>query len=145
MAKVVVMRRVRTLFGSGRFWSGILCAATFARATAFIERPPRSDSVASGAIESFWSYNTWGIILLISALAMVIAHLDKRLLNVGVLGHLFGLWSYGMFSMSVIISAIFFDQSWATAGTYMSQALLHAACAIYLGDEVGHHRERRKT
>jgi hypothetical protein len=143
MAAIIVLKRVRTLFGSGRFWSGVLCAATFSRASAFIERPPRTGSISSGAIEAFWSYHTWGIILLISGVMMVIAHADKRLLNAGVLGHLFGMWSYGMFGMSVTISAIFFGQSWATAGTYMSQALLHAACAIYLGDEVSRHREGR--
>jgi hypothetical protein len=144
MAAVIVMTRVRTLFGSGRFWSGILCAATFSRASAFIERPPRTDAITSGAIESFWSYNTWGILLLISAVGMVVAHADKRLLNAGVIGHLFGLWAYATFGIATVISAVFFGQTWATAGTYMSQALLHAACAIYLGTEVSHHRKRRE-
>lgn len=144
VAAVVVLKRVRTLFGSGRFWSGILCAATFSRATAFIERPPRTGSVTSGAIEAFLSYRAWGLILFVSALCMVIAHADKRFLNAGVLGHLVGIWAYATFGIATIISAIWLDQSWATAGTYMCQATLHAACAIYLGDEIAHHRERRE-
>lgn len=144
MAAMLVIVQVRTMFGSGRFWSGILCAAMFARGTSFIDRPPKSNNVTSGAIEAFISYQIWGFLLIASSVLIVAAYSSKKLRKLGIAGHLFGMWAYGTFGLSTIISAIGFGQPWATAGTYMSQGLLHAACAIYLGNDISQMREEKE-
>lgn len=138
------MVQVRHLFGKGWFWSGALCAATFSRGSSFISRPPNNDTIAAGAVQAFISYRTWGYMLLVAAVLIVAAHSSKRLRICGIFGHLFGMWAYATFGLSTIIGALWFGQSWATAGTFMCQSLLHAACAIYLGDEVGIGKEVRR-
>lgn len=143
MAAKLGIVQVRTLFGSGRFWSGLLCMAMFTRGTSFIERPPKADTITSGAIEAFISYKTWGWLLIIAAVLILLAYTSIKARWAGIAGHLFGMWAYGTFGLSTIISAIWFEQQWATAGTYMSQGLLHAACAIYLGNDIsGQHGVR---
>lgn len=140
LAKLGIVQ-VRVLFGSGRFWSGILCAAMFSRGTSFIDRPPKADTVATGAIEAFISYPAWGWMLVMASVMIGLAYASKRLRVLGIFGHLFGMFAYGTFSFSTVIAAIWFEQAWATAGTFMSQGLLHAACAIYLGNDIGQLRE----
>lgn len=54
------------------------------------------------------------------------------------------MWAYGTFGISTVIAAIGFGQPWANAGTLISQAVLHSACAIFLGDELGHSKEEAK-
>lgn len=135
------MVHIRTLLGSGRFWSGILCAAMFSRGSSFIDRPPPSNTLTSGAIEAFISYQTWGYLLIAGALLIGLAYSNKKLRVLGIAGHLIGMWAYGTFALSTVISAVGFGQPWATAGTFISQSLLHAACAIFLGDDIGKAKE----
>lgn len=134
------MMRIRLILANGRFWSGVLAAASLSRGSAFIERPPTSDTVASGAIEAFITYRAWGVILLVTAGGIVIGYSHKRLATVGVLAHLLSVWAYGTFAISTAVAAIGFGQSWSNLGLLFTQFLLHVSCAIFMGDEIARFR-----
>jgi len=140
LGKVTIVH-VRALLADGKFWSGVLAAASFSRGTAFIERPPTSATVASGAIEAFINYRAWGIILLLTAVGIVIGYVWKRLAVVGLLSHLVSLFAYGTFALSIAAASIWYGYSWSNLGLYFTQSVLHVACAIYLGDEIARHRQ----
>ena len=139
------MLRIRAVLADGRFWSGVLAAASLSRGTAFIERPPLTDTVASGAIEAFISYQTWGIILVITSAGIAFGYMHKSLHPVGIVSHLVSIFAYGTFAMSTTVAAIGFGQSWSALGLYFTQVVLHIACAIFLGDEIGRHKQGVKV
>lgn len=130
------MLRIRMILANGRFWSGVLAAASFSRGTAYIERPPVSTTVASGAIEAFIPYQAWGIILLGTVIGIVLGHCCRSFRNLGIVAHLISMWAYGTFGVSTAAASIYSGQSWGNLGLLITQAILHAACAIYLGDEI---------
>jgi hypothetical protein len=135
------MLRIRALLADGRFWSGVLAAASLSRGTAFIERPPVGDTVSSGAIEAFISYQTWGIILLMTSLGIALGYMHRSLHPVGIVAHLVSIVAYGTFAISTAVAAIGFGQSWSALGLYFTQVVLHFACSVFLGDEIGRKRE----
>lgn len=135
---------MRILLVSGRFWSGVLAAAAFARGSSYIERPPR-DSFSSSAIEAFIPYSVWGIILLVSVLLVAVGHSSMPLRNLAIVGHTICVFAYLTFGFSVIWSAVFYGQPWTTAGSLMVVGLLHAARAIFLAEEIAHSRPRRSN
>lgn len=132
--------QIRALLANGKFWSGILCAASVSRGTAYIERPPQSGSLAVRAIETYISYEVWGILLLVTAVMIAVAHVLPSLRWVGVLGHSTSIVAYGTFGMSLGITSIFSEESWANTGLYLVGACLHFACAIYMADEIAKHK-----
>lgn len=135
------MMRMRTVLADGRFWSGVLATASLSRGSAFIERPPLSQTVASGAIEAYVDYHTWGIILLITAAGIALGQMHRSLHPVGIVAHLVSIVAYGTFAFSTTVAAVGYGQSWSALGLYFTQVILHIACAIYLGDEIGRKRE----
>ena len=139
------MLRLRIILSNGKFWSGILAAASFSRGTAFIERPPIATTVASGAIEAFITYRTWGWILIASAIGIILSQMHKSLRNVGVVSHLVSLWAYGTFALSTALASLYTGQSWSNLGLFATQSILHVACAIYIGDEIARSRQGAKV
>ena len=135
------MLRIRSLLSDGKFWSGVLAAASLSRGTAFIERPPPNDTVASGAIEAFIDYQAWGILLLLTSAGIALGYMHRSLHPVGIVAHLVSIVAYGTFAISTAVAAIAFGQSWSALGLYFTQVVLHVACAIFLGDEIGRKRE----
>lgn len=135
------MMRIRLILANGKFWSGVLAAASLSRGSAFIERPPQSQSVASGAIEAFIPYRAWGVILLVTAAGIVIGYSHKRLCIVGLFAHLLSVFAYVTFTVSTGAAAIGYGQSWANLGLLVTQSFLHVACAIYMGDEIARFRQ----
>lgn len=136
--------QVRAVLANGKFWSGILCAASVSRGSAYIERPPVSGSLAVRAIETFISYPVWGIILLVTAGMIAIAHLLPSLRWSGVIGHSLSILAYGTFGLSLGVTSIFSEESWANTGLYLVGACLHFACAIYMADEIAKHKSEVK-
>lgn len=132
---------MKALLASGKFWSGVLATAAFSRGTSYIERPP-GESFSSGAIEAFIPYNVWGIILIVSVCFIAAGHCSGQLRNLALLGHIVCVGAYGTFGFSVGISALFYEQPWSTTGSLMVVALLHAARAVFLGEEIA--RDRAK-
>lgn len=139
------MVRLRIILSNGKFWSGILAAASFSRGTAFINRPPVTSNVASGAIEAFITYQTWGWILILTSAGILVSQLHKKLRNIGVLAHIVSVWAYGTFTLSVAISSIYTGQSWSNLGLFFTQVVLHITCAIYIGDEIARARQGLKV
>lgn len=135
------MLRIRAVLANGRFWSGMLAAASLSRGTAYIERPPLSDTVASGAIEAFIPYKAWGILLLATAFGIMIGYLHKNLTVVGLLSHLVSVFAYGTFALSITGASIIAGYSWANLGLFTTQSVLHVACAIFMGDEIARFRQ----
>lgn len=135
------MMRIRMILANGRFWSGVLAAASLSRGSAFIERPPVSNTVASGAIEAFITYRAWGVILLVTAAGIVIGYSHKRLAYMGLFAHLLSVFAYGTFTVSTGVAAIGYGQSWSNLGLLFTQSVLHFACAIYMGDEIARFRQ----
>jgi hypothetical protein len=142
--KGILVANAKMLMASGTFWSGVLCMASFTRATSYLERPPEG-TFTSGAIEALIPYWAWALILFLSVAAIVLGHLNIKLKSLAMLGHLIAHAAYGTFGLSVVIAAIWFDQSWANAGTLPSQAILHSARAIFIGDEIAKWRGRAKS
>jgi hypothetical protein len=135
--------QIRTIFANGKFWSGILCAASFSRGTAYLERPPPATTYAGRAIETYIKYPTWGALLLATMTIVVIAHVIPPLRSLGIWGHTLSVIIYGTFGLSLGASALVSSESWANTGLYLVAALLHAACAIYFADEVALNRRER--
>lgn len=135
------MQRVKIVLANGKFWSGVLAAASLSRGTALVERPPESTTVASGAIEAFITYPAWGVILLVTAAGIVIGHMHKGLHPVGIVAHCVSVFAYGTFALSLLGASLFSGQSWSNLGLYMTQAILHFACAIFLGNEIARFRQ----
>lgn len=133
--------QIRAILANGKFWSGILCAASFSRGTAYLERPPEASTTAVRAIEAYIPYTAWGIILLVTVCLIVLGHLVPMLRWAGVVGHTVSLFAYGTFGLSLGISSILYYQSWANTGLYLVGASLHFACAIYFADEVSRNRQ----
>jgi hypothetical protein len=133
--------QIRAVFANGKFWSGILCAASFSRGTAYMERPPAASTYASRAIETYIKYPTWGALLLATMVLVVIAQVLAPLRVLGMIGHGFSVIIYGTFGLSLGASSFISNESWANTGLYLVAALLHAACVIYFADEVAAHRE----
>lgn len=133
--------QIRAIFANGKFWSGILCAASFSRGTAYIERPPAVKTYASRAIETYIKYPVWGALLLATLVLIVIAHVIPPLRVLGIIGHTFSVLIFGTLGLSLCASAFISGESWANTGLYIVAAFLHAACAIYFADEVAAHRE----
>jgi drug/metabolite transporter (DMT)-like permease len=131
---------VKLLLVSGRFWSGVLATAAFSRGTSYLERPPESNSFSSGAIEAYISYPIWGMILVVSVFFIALGHSALPLRNLAIFGHLLCLATYGTFGFSVAISALFYGQPWATAGSFMAIAFMHGARAVFLGEEIAQSR-----
>lgn len=132
--------QIRAVFANGKFWSGILCAASFSRGTAYMERPPAATTAAGKAIETYIKYPTWGALLIATLVLILIAHVVPPLRVLGMIGHGFSIIIYGTFGLSLGLSAIFTSESWANTGLYLLAALLHAACVIFFADEVASHR-----
>lgn len=132
--------QIRAIFANGKFWSGILCAASFSRGTAYMERPPAVATAAGRAIETYIKYPTWGWMLLATMTLTVVAHLVAPLRVLGMIGHGVSILIYGTFGLSLLGSAIGYGESWANVGLYLLAALLHAACLIYFADEIAIHR-----
>lgn len=135
--------QIRAIFANGKFWSGILCAASFSRGTAYIERPPVVTTYAGRAIETFIKYPTWGVLLLATMTLVAIGHIMPPLRWLGLVGHTLSVPIYGTFGLSLGASAFISSESWANTGLYLVAAFLHAACAIYFADEVALHREEQ--
>jgi hypothetical protein len=133
--------QVRAVLANGKFWSGILCAASFSRGTAYIQRPPVANSFAGKAIETFIEYPTWGWLLLMTTFAILVGHLVPAVRWMGIFGHAFSIIIYGTFAVSTIGASFFSNQSWATSGGLVVGCLLHFSCAIYFADEVACHRQ----
>lgn len=134
------MASARVLLASGTFWSGVLCMASINRGTAYLERPPESSTVSSGAIETFMPYWGWGVILLVTAAAIILGHLNKSLRPCAIVAHVISAWAYGTFAFSTIGAAIVTGQSWVGFGTLFTQALLHGARAVFIGDAIAEDR-----
>ena len=135
------MLRVRMILADGKFWSGVLAAASFSRGTAFINRPPESATVATGAIEAFITYRAWGVILLVTAIGIVLSHFHRGLMGVGIVSHCISVFVYGTFTLSLAIASIWFGSSWSNLGLFMTQTILHFSCAIFLGSEIARFRQ----
>lgn len=136
--------QIRAVLANGKFWSGILCAASVSRGSAYIERPPVSGSSAVKAIETYISYPVWGIILLVTAVMIAIAHILPPLRWCGIVGHSLSIVAYGTFGLSLGITSIFSEESWANTGLYLVGACLHFACAIYMADEIAKYKNEVK-
>lgn len=132
--------QVRAILANGKFWSGILCAASFSRGTAYLERPPEAVSLAGKSIEAYIPYRAWGILLVVTVVMILIGHLMPRLRWSGVAGHIISVFAFGTFGVSLGIASIVGNQSWANTGLFLVGAALHFACAIYFADEVSRHR-----
>lgn len=130
------MNRVRAVLGNGKFWSGVLAAASLSRGTAYIERPPVSDTVAAGAIEAFIPYQAWGVILVVTGIGIIIGYMHRSLCIVGIFAHLISVFAYATFAVSVAAASIWFEQSWANLGLFFTQTFLHVACMLFLGEEI---------
>lgn len=135
------MRRAHIVLANGKFWSGVLAAASLSRGSALIERPPASTTVASGAIEAFITYPAWGVILLVTAAGIVIGQMHRGLHPVGIVAHCLSVFAYGTFTISLIGASLISDQSWSNLGLYATQTILHFACAIFLGNEIARFRQ----
>lgn len=138
---MAVMSRIRIVLANGKFWSGMLAAASLSRGTAFIERPPSPTTIASGAIEAFISYPAWGVVLLATAAGIGVGHMHKRFHVIGVLAHLASLFAYATFALSVLGASVWGGESWASLGLLAVQSVLHFACAIYLADQIARFRQ----
>jgi hypothetical protein len=135
-----ILVQLRAILANGKFWSGILCAASFTRGTAYLERPPTVNSLATRAIETYLSYQVWGILLLVTTTLIGLGWLTPWK-AIGIIGHCFSVIIYGTFGLSLGLAAIFSGESWANTGLYMVGAVLHVACAVYMADEVAKQRQ----
>jgi len=133
--------QVRAILANGKFWSGILCAASFSRGTAYLERPPDVITLAGKAIEAYIPYRVWGILLIVTVGLIILGHLMPRLRWAGVAGHIISVFAYGTFGLSLGIASVVGDQSWANTGLFLVGATLHFACAVFFADEVSRHRQ----
>lgn len=133
--------QVRAILANGKFWSGILCAASFSRGTAYLERPPEAITLAGKAIEAYVPYRAWGVVLLVTCVLIILGHLMPRLRWAGMAGHVLSVFAYGTFGLSLGIASFVGNQSWANTGLYLVGATLHFACAVYFADEVSRHRQ----
>lgn len=133
--------QVRAILANGKFWSGILCAASFSRGTAYLERPPETVTLAGKAIETYIPYHVWGVVLLLTVAFIAVGHLMSSLRWAGAMGHIVSVFAYGTFGLSIGIASLISDQSWANTGLFLVGAILHFACAIYFADEVSRHRQ----
>lgn len=132
--------QLRAILANGKFWSGILCGASFSRGTAYLERPPVVNTLASRAIETYISYRIWGILLLVTTALIALGWFTTKKVF-GVVGHCASVIIYGTFGLSLGLSAIFSHESWANTGLYLVGAVLHVACAVYMADEVAKQRQ----
>lgn len=136
--------QLRAILANGKFWSGILVFASFSRGTAYIERPPTSQTLAGRAIETYIGYPAWGVMLLVTATFIMGGHLLGNLRVLGVIGHAFSVLIYGTFGLSLGLAAIVSQESWANTGLFLVGAALHVACAVFFADEISRHKEGGK-
>ena len=136
------VKRAQIILANGKFWSGVLAAASLSRGTAFIERPPAGGNVtvATGAIEAFIRYPAWGVILLVTAIGIIVGQMHRQLHPIGIVSHCVSIFAYGTFTFSLAIASIWYGSSWSNLGLFMTQTILHFACAIYLGNEIARFR-----
>lgn len=129
---------VRATLFSGRTWSLLLVYSAIVRASSYFERPPNMDvsSKASAVIESHIPYTTWALILTLSAAAILVGMVSRRLRNAAVFGHAVIGGCYLTFTTSVVGTALVYGKPWATAGSLSVMALLHFARCIGIGDEI---------
>jgi hypothetical protein len=71
---------------------------------------------------------------------IVIGHLFSHLRWFGIAGHTLSVIAYGTFGLSLGLSAIGTGESWANTGLFLSAALLHVNCSIYMADEIAGHK-----
>jgi hypothetical protein len=133
--------QIRAVLANGKFWSGMLCTASFSIGTSYIQRPPVVQTLAGRAIETYLGYPVWGYLLLVTTVLIVIGHLLAPLRVLGVVGHLLGVLAYGTFFLSLGISSLFGGQAWANTGLYFLGVVLHVACAIFMADDIAKYRE----
>jgi hypothetical protein len=98
------------------------------------------NTLATRAIETYISYHVWGVLLLVTTVAIALGWLS-RWRAVGIVGHCFSVIIYGTFGLSLGLSAIISGESWANTGLYLVGAVLHVACAVYMADEVAKQRQ----
>lgn len=121
----MMVARTRQYLADPAFWGWVLGLTTLSRATSYGLRPPPGPSKIL-VIEQIFPYSAWAALLSVSAVLILASSVrGGRLWIAGVAGHVIGVFCYGSFWASIVLSSIFYGESWTGAGPLFVTALLH--------------------